>query len=143
MREVYREILPESYLLILAPEQHTLGGVPLSQALYGAAHSGKPSVWVDCSNLQQLSHHTCQVLLHYYQQYMQLGISLVLCHLEPEVEQALVQACPTVPPPIVPTLLDADQYCLDQQMQKLLAARTSPQPSLQPHLINWAEEVLD
>ncbi|GGE99678.1 STAS domain-containing protein [Hymenobacter cavernae] len=143
MREVYREILPESYLLILAPEHHTLGSVPLAQALYGAAHSGKPSVWVDCSNLQQLSSRTCQVLLHYYQQYRQRGINLVLCHLEPEVEQALVQACPTGPPPIVPTLLDADQYCHDQQMQKLSAARISPKSSLQTHVINWTEAVLD
>ncbi|OUJ75838.1 STAS domain-containing protein [Hymenobacter crusticola] len=109
MREVYREILPQSYLLILAPERHTLGSVPLAQALYAAGHSGKPSVWVDCSELHQLSARTCQILLHYHQQYAQRGIQLVLCHLEPGIEQALLDACPTTPPTIVPTLLDADQ----------------------------------
>jgi len=117
MREVYREILPESYLLILAPERHTLGGMPLAQALYGAGHSGKPSVWIDCSDLHQLSERTCQVLLHYHQLYTQWGINLVLCHLEPEVEQALRQACSTTPPAIVPTLLDAAYYCQAQQLQ--------------------------
>ncbi|WP_324674958.1 STAS domain-containing protein [Hymenobacter sp. GOD-10R] len=126
MREVYREILPESYLLILAPERHTLGSVPLAQALFGAAHSGKPSVWIDCSELHQLSTHTCQVLLHYHQQFTKRGIQLILCHLEPAIEQELVDASPAQPPTIVPTLLDADTYCHAQRVSRYAHARTLP-----------------
>ena len=126
MREVYREILPESYLLILAPERHTLGSVPLAQALYSAAHSGKPSVWVDCSELHYLSNQTCKILLHYYQQYKKRGIELILCHLEPEVEQDLLDACPSLAPNILPTLLDADQYCQAWQKSEHPALQVVP-----------------
>jgi hypothetical protein len=121
--EVYREILPNSYLLILAPEQHTLGSVPLAQALYRAGHSGKRSVWIDCSNLEHLNNATCKLLFYYHQQFKQRDISLILCHLEPTAEQTLLQACPVTPPVVMPTLLDADNYCHTQQMQKKSASR--------------------
>jgi hypothetical protein len=130
--EVYREILPDSYLLILAPEQHTLGSVPLAQALYRAGHSGKPSVWVDCSNLHHLTSTTCRLFLYYHQQLKQRDVSLLLCHLEPEIEQTLLQACPAMALSIVPTLLDADNYCHVQQMQRRPYAR--PAQLARPHM---------
>ncbi|MCR5888651.1 hypothetical protein LRS06_12920 [Hymenobacter sp. J193] len=110
--EVYREILPESYLLILADE------VPASPreealdwALRRAARSGKSSVWIDCSHLTHLPPDAAELLTFYYHKLHKHGMSLVLCHLSGEVRAELEALAPILHPPIVDTLLDAEHYC--------------------------------
>lgn len=110
--EVYRELLPESYLLILADD------VPasferedtLDFALRRAARSGKSSVWVDCSHLQHLPADAADLLAYYHDKLASHGMSLVLCHLNDTVRDEL-QALTHSPLPIVSTLLDAERYC--------------------------------
>ncbi|RYU84312.1 STAS domain-containing protein [Hymenobacter persicinus] len=111
--EIYREILPESYLLILVDE--ALPTAPsetvLHQALSRAARSGKGSVWVDCSSLHQLPAHAAALLTRYGRKLNRQGVSLILCHLSEAVRKELLTQDPALAPLIVPTLLDAQQYC--------------------------------
>ncbi|WP_400193541.1 STAS domain-containing protein [Hymenobacter sp. B81] len=113
--EVYREILPNSYLLILADDlpEHTEQDDALDWALRRAVRSGKSSVWVDCTHLHHLPPDAGQVLTYYYAKLRKHGMDLVLCHLNPEVLQEL-EKLSAVHPPVVPTLLDAEQYCQQQ-----------------------------
>lgn len=109
--EVYREILPESYLLILADDNDPTGGAQLSYALRRACRSGKPSIWVDCSHLRNLSFSTLRVLVRYYQRLQERHIPLVLCHLGDSAGQLLSTLPASLCPPVVPSLLDAERYC--------------------------------
>lgn len=111
--EVYREILPESYLLILVDEvpPTTDSRKALSQALSRAARSGKASIWLDCSNLHQLPGQAPELLHHYCAKLRRRGISLLLCHLSEAVGRELLAQQPGISAFMVPTLLDAQQYC--------------------------------
>ncbi|TGE27083.1 STAS domain-containing protein [Hymenobacter metallicola] len=112
--EVYREILPESYLLILADDVPTSPDHEddaLDRALSRAARSGKSSVWVDCSHLHHLPSDSAELLTYYYHKLSKHGMSLVLCHLNDTVRQELTVLTPSLNLPIVPTLLDAEKYC--------------------------------
>lgn len=112
--EVYREILPESYLLILADDNEPAGSSQLSYALRRALRSGKPSIWIDCSHLHNLSFSTLRVLLRYYRRLQERHIPLVLCHLDGPVGQLLAKLPTALRPPVVPSLLDAERYCRTQ-----------------------------
>ncbi|GAB2969599.1 hypothetical protein GCM10027048_45600 [Hymenobacter coalescens] len=110
--EVYREILPESYLLILADDippslEHEDA---LDRALRRASRSGKSSVWLDCSHLHHLPPDAVELLAYYHQKLASHGMSLVLCHLTDTV-RAELENLTTAPLPIVSTLLDAERYC--------------------------------
>ncbi|GAA3922480.1 hypothetical protein [Hymenobacter algoricola] len=111
--EVYREILPESYLLILVDDIPPRADADqiLHKSLRRAAHGGKASVWVDCSNLRQLPGHAAELLRRYRLRLGQRGISLILCHLSEEVCQALLTQDASLSSLVVPTLLDAQRYC--------------------------------
>ncbi|MCC2547307.1 STAS domain-containing protein [Hymenobacter sp. BT175] len=111
MIEVYREILPESYLLILADDQQAEETSPLAKALKKASNSGKRNVWVDCSHLHHLSASTVELLLKYNQKLRRRHMKMVLCHLD-DTAQADVRRVPAAAKlPVVPTLLDADRLC--------------------------------
>ncbi|GAB2772393.1 hypothetical protein HNQ93_000759 [Hymenobacter luteus] len=112
--EVYREILPESYLLILADDDEPTGGAELSYALRRACRSGKPSIWIDCSHLRNLSFATLRVLVRYYRRLQERRIPLVLCHLGDSAGQLLTRLPAALCPPVVPSLLDAEHYCRTQ-----------------------------
>ena len=117
--EVYREVLPNSYLLILTDGDTPAAGVrapevPLLHALRRASRSGKTSIWVDCSHLQQLSLASLRVLLRFYRRLQQRQVSLVLCHLEGTVQQQLARLPASACPPVLPSLLDAESYCRTQ-----------------------------
>ncbi|MCB2407144.1 STAS domain-containing protein [Hymenobacter lucidus] len=112
--EVYREILPESYLLILAddvPTDTDPEDDALDRALSRAARSGKSSVWVDCSHLHHLPSDAAELLTYYYHKLSKHGMNLVLCHLSDDARQELASLAPSLSVPIVPTLLDAEKYC--------------------------------
>jgi anti-anti-sigma regulatory factor len=108
---IYREILPDSYLLIPTGACQTTGDKALQRALYRASGSGKPNVWVDCSELHHPSAAVIELLGEFYVRLRQRHIQLILCHLEDEVQQA-VQQLPTASQPLMlATLLDASLYC--------------------------------
>ncbi|UYZ62674.1 STAS domain-containing protein [Hymenobacter weizhouensis] len=124
--EVYREILPNSYLLILSDSSTSAGStsateVPLLHALHRASRSGKASIWIDCSHLQQLPLASLRVLLRFYRRLQQRRVSLVLCHLEGAARQQLAKLPGSLCPPVVPSLLDAESYCRTQQAPPSLA----------------------
>ncbi|RSK46267.1 STAS domain-containing protein [Hymenobacter perfusus] len=109
--EVYREILPNSYLLILADDEAPTAEAQLSSALRLASRSGKPSIWVDCSHLHHLPLSSLRVLLRYYRRLRARQVPLVLCHLGEAAHQLLAKLPTASCPPVVPSLLDAERYC--------------------------------
>ena len=109
--EIHREILPESYLLILAEDHTHPEEYGLARALQQAARSGKPSIWVDCSSLRHISGRAMALLSSYYQRLRRRNTQLVLCHLAEDVQESLKAVPENAYPPIVSTLLDAALYC--------------------------------
>ncbi|MDU0369664.1 STAS domain-containing protein [Hymenobacter endophyticus] len=109
--EVYREILPNSYLLILTNGQAPAAEAQLSYALRLASRSGKPSIWVDCSQLPALSFGALRVLARYYRRLRRRQVQLVLCHLGDAAHQLVAKLPTALCPPVVPSLLDAERYC--------------------------------
>lgn len=123
--EVYREILPNSYLLILLSVRKQPILDDLKEALHQAGRSGKQSVWIDCSCLLHMSQQAANLLLHHYRLLRRRNVQLVLCHLSPHAEQAFHKLAPTGGPPVVSNLLDADRYC----RQRVKALKASQKPS--------------
>ena len=119
--EVYREILPNSYLLILADDRAPAAEAQLTAALRLASRSGKPSIWVDCSHLPHLPLSSLRVLLRYYRRLRARKVPLILCHLGDAAHQLLAKLPTATRPPVVPSLLDAERYC--QHTHPLLAVR--------------------
>ena len=109
--DVYRELLPDSYLLILTSSSETTDDAHLAYALRRACRSGKHSVWIDCSQLHNLPSSTLRVLLRYYQRLRRRQIPLVLCHLGEAARHGLNSLPTALRPPVVPSLLDAEHYC--------------------------------
>lgn len=115
MMNVYREILPDSYLLILTDEQHTIEPKELQRALQRARESGKINVWVDCSELHHPSDAIIQLLGDFCVRLRLQHIQLILCHLESETQQAVLKLPASSQPLILATLLDAALYCRNLQ----------------------------
>ncbi len=109
--KIYQELLPESYLLILADDPDPTDVARLSYALRRASRSGRPSIWVDCSQLPQLPLASLRVLLRFYQRLRPRHIPLVLCHLDGQAHQRLARLPSDTRPPIMASLLDAEHYC--------------------------------
>ncbi len=108
MTLVYHELLPESYLLILAPggegDEREAG---LAHWLQCAHHSGKPAVWVDCSMVQTLSGEAMRLLWASHHHLQANRAQLVLVHVPERMHQELLDQEQGPAPCIVPTLLDA------------------------------------
>ncbi|QNH62674.1 STAS domain-containing protein [Hymenobacter sediminicola] len=115
MLDVYREILPDSYLLILTDVPNAPENEVLRRALHRAGTSGKASVWVDCSQLPKLPAAALQLLGAYYETLQHRHIHLVLCHLTDELREAIEALPGTQRPPVVATLLEAACYCRSQR----------------------------
>ena len=109
--DVYREILPDSYLLIVTGTCQVTEAEVLQRALRRAGGSGKASVWVDCSELHHPSITVIQLLAEFYVRLRKRHIQLILCHLEEDVRQAVEQLPPSSQPLMLGTLLDASLYC--------------------------------
>lgn len=122
---VYREILPDSYLLILSGSA-TLDDLPsLQQALNRAGASGKASIWLDCSALANLPAAALGLLSDYHLQFQRRRLSLVLCHLT-DAAAAALQLLPWAQrPATVATLLEAAMYC--RSLPQLTIARQPTQ----------------
>lgn len=111
MMNVYREILPDSYLLILIDAQPTSEVAALQRALQRAQGSGKTSVWVDCSELHHPSSPVIELLSEFHRRLGHQHIQLVVCHLESHAQQVIQQLPTDAQPLILETLLDASLYC--------------------------------
>ncbi|TGE06556.1 STAS domain-containing protein [Hymenobacter fodinae] len=105
---VYRENLPNSCLLILTEsDDNHLTVLLLTEALQQACGSGKSSIWVDCSQVQQLSSTVLAVLRHYASWLQQQHITLVVCHPPDSLQMERSDANLLV----APSLLDAELQC--------------------------------
>jgi len=79
--QVYREILPHSYLLILVESDAKLTDVGLLRdALRRAGRSGKDSVWIDCSGISTLKPSMVAVLTCYAEWLRRRHMDLIVCH---------------------------------------------------------------
>jgi hypothetical protein len=108
MLNVYRDVLPDSYLLVLAPRLSEQPGNALARALHRASRSGKAAVWVDCSLLDELTPDEAELLLAYDYHLRRQQIRLVLCHVNETLSLELtLLAGGATAPCIVPTVLDA------------------------------------
>ena len=79
--QIYREILPNSYLVILvesAPAATDAG--LLRSALRQASRSGKEQVWLDCSGISFLPLDMLPILTRYAAWLRRRHTSLVVCH---------------------------------------------------------------
>lgn len=127
--EIYREILPESYLLILTEDRSHPAEYGLARALQQAARSGKPSIWVDCGALRHMSERALALLFSYYKRLRRRNTQLVLCHVTDDVQDSLKATPPAACPPIVSTLLDAALHCQ--------AAHQSVEPAPATTTVGW------
>ncbi|MBF9221133.1 STAS domain-containing protein [Hymenobacter ruricola] len=107
MTVVYHELLPDSYLLILAPSRADEPEAALAHSLHCAQRSGKPAVWVDCGMLHSLSDEAAGLLWGAHHQLEEKHAQLVLVHVPERVKKDLLQRELGPAPCMVPTLLDA------------------------------------
>lgn len=107
MTVVYHELLPESYLLILAPGREGEPETGLAHWLKCAQRSGKSAVWVDCGMMSSLSSEAIRLLWNSHYQLQEKHAQLVLVHVPERVRKELLEQELGPAPCIVPTLLDA------------------------------------
>lgn len=107
MHVVYHELLPESYLLILAPGRPGEPESVLARWLRRALRSGRASVWVDCGMLNSLSAGDARLLWRAHFQLQKQHAQLVLVHVPERVKRELLEQERGPAPCMVPTLLDA------------------------------------
>ena len=78
MMIVYKELLPQAYLLVLAYDP-TTSDLALARQLACALRSGKPAVWVDCRLLTTFSATAIRLLHACHRSLQQRQAQLVLC----------------------------------------------------------------
>ena len=107
MTTVFHELLPDSYLIILAPGTNAPTEPALAHRLHCAERSGKPEVWVDCGMLNELSDEAAALLWDTHYHLQERYACLVLVHMAEPVRKTLLAQHLGPTPRIVPTLLDA------------------------------------
>ncbi len=107
---VHHEALPESYLLILAPDRANPSEKELAHWLGRACRSGKPAVWVDCRLLDDISSVAARLLRASNYRLHKRNVQLVLCRVSERLEEALRQTFAGPDLCVVPTLDDAAEY---------------------------------
>ncbi|WP_022822795.1 STAS domain-containing protein [Hymenobacter norwichensis] len=108
MLDVFREVLPDGYLLILSPEiANPHGEVKLSRALHRATRSEKQAVMIDCSLVERLSDEAVELLLAYSFILRAQGRRLVLSHVPNPVRYHFLDLDPASQPLLVSSLLEA------------------------------------
>ncbi|TPG66353.1 STAS domain-containing protein [Hymenobacter nivis] len=117
---VYHEIMPDSYVLVLAPDSATASEFELAHHLSCAARSGKPAVWVDCRLVNTMSPTAARLLWACHHRLQKRGAQLVLCGVSAALAQVLHQLC-TGPKPdlcLVDSLDEADARLRAQPSQR-------------------------
>jgi anti-anti-sigma regulatory factor len=94
MMIVYHELLPQAYLLGLAPDPAATSELALAQHLSHALQSGKAAVWVDCRLLTSLSPAAVHLLCAYHRRLQRRQAQLVLCRVSGVLARVLHQASP-------------------------------------------------
>ncbi|UOQ68014.1 hypothetical protein [Hymenobacter volaticus] len=108
MLDVYREMLPNGFLLILSPDiACQQGEVKLTRALHRASRSEKRAVLVDCSLVERLTEEAVDLLLAYAFMLRTQSRRLVLCHVPNAVSHHFLNLDAASQPMLVPSLLDA------------------------------------
>lgn len=92
MMIVYHELLPQAYVLVLAPDPAATSELELAQQLSHAVQSGKPAVWVDCRLLSTLSATAVRLLRACHHRLQRRQAQLVLCRVSAALARALRQA---------------------------------------------------
>ena len=106
---ICHEILPDAYLLALAPDHTATAETELLLHLAHACRSGKPAVVVDCRLLDTVSDTAAWLLWACQQRLHRRHARMVLCQVSAAVESFLQRtlACTGTCPRMVPTLDDA------------------------------------
>lgn len=107
MTTVFHELLPDSYLIILAPGSADVSEEALAHRLRCAERSGKAEVWVDCSMLSELSNEAAHLLWDTHYHLQERFARLVLVHVAEPVKKCLSASNLGPMPSMMPTLLDA------------------------------------
>lgn len=89
---VYHELLPQAYVLGLAPGPSTTFELALAQQLRRAERSGKTAVWVDCRLLTTLSAGAVRLLHTCHHRLQRRRAQLVLCRVSGALASVLRQA---------------------------------------------------
>lgn len=90
---VYQALLPDAYLLVLAPDPATASELELAQHLSAAAQSGQPAVWVDCRLLATVSATAARLLAACHYRLRQRGAELVLSRVSARLARQLAHHC--------------------------------------------------
>ena len=90
MTTVFHELLPDSYLITLAPGPDGPSEAALAQRLRCAERSDKPEVWVDCSMLSELSGEAGRLLWAAHYKLQERFARLVLVHVAEPVRKTLL-----------------------------------------------------
>ncbi|WP_160328167.1 STAS domain-containing protein [Solirubrum puertoriconensis] len=101
--DVYHEILPDRYVLLLTESPVSANGTAadtLARCLLQAWRSGKTSVWVDCSRLHHLPANARDLLLRYQKRLGRRSVKLVLSKPNAEVQHAFADVAPDARPEI-------------------------------------------
>lgn len=107
---VHHEALPESYLLVLAPDRANPSERELARYLGEACRSGMPAVWIDCRLLDDLSAVAARLLRASSYRLRQRRVQVVLCRVSERLEKTLRQTFANPDLCVVPTLDDAAEY---------------------------------
>ena len=108
MFDVYRETIPNGFLLILSPDSAGHDGeVKLTRALHRASRSDKRAVLVDCSLVEQLTEEAVDLLLAYAYLLRAQSRRLVLCHVPNAASHHFMHVDVASQPMLVSSLLDA------------------------------------
>ena len=107
MTTIYCELLPDSYLIVLAPARQGEPETALAHQLKCAQQSGKAAVWVDCGMLSSLSDEAAQLLWGLHHCLQAQRAELVLVHVPERVRKVVLNQEAGPAPCMVPTLLDA------------------------------------
>ncbi|GAB3835408.1 hypothetical protein [Hymenobacter jeollabukensis] len=99
--DVYHEILPDRYVLLLADSASPAASSAadtLARCLLQAGRSGKTSVWIDCSRLHHLPAAARDLLLRYQKLLGRRSVRLVLGPTSLAVRQAFADVAPEARP---------------------------------------------
>ncbi len=110
MMVVHHEALPESYLLVLAPDRANPSERELAHYLGEACRSGKPAVWIDCRLLDGFSALAARLLRVSSFRLRQHHVRLVLCRVSERLERTLRETFAGPDLCLVDTLDDAAGY---------------------------------
>ncbi|UYZ64493.1 STAS domain-containing protein [Hymenobacter weizhouensis] len=104
---MYREVLPNGFLLILSSNGPSAEEIKLTRALHRASRSDKPAILLDFSLVNSLSEEVIELVLAYAFVLHAQGRRLILCHVPEPAQHHFLYLDATSQPLLVPTLFDA------------------------------------